>query len=70
MVTSFYIFSSDPHDIVFVQIKNILAPGVADPHGQWRECKLDIKNCSPGQLSVMQGEYFLILITMCLIEIC
>ncbi|KAK7262745.1 hypothetical protein RJT34_30325 [Clitoria ternatea] len=37
------------------QIKNILAPGVADPHGQWRECKLDIKNCSPNQLSVMQG---------------
>ncbi|KAK7360572.1 hypothetical protein VNO77_02578 [Canavalia gladiata] len=37
------------------QIKNILAPGVADPHGQWRECKLDIKNCSPNQLSTMQG---------------
>ncbi|KRH07734.1 hypothetical protein GLYMA_16G107300v4 [Glycine max] len=37
------------------QIKNILAPGAADPRGQWRECKLDIKNCSPNQLSVMQG---------------
>ncbi|XP_027348610.1 pectin acetylesterase 8-like isoform X1 [Abrus precatorius] len=37
------------------QIKNILAPGVADPHGTWRDCKLDIKNCSPNQLSVMQG---------------
>ncbi|XP_061352229.1 pectin acetylesterase 8-like [Gastrolobium bilobum] len=37
------------------QIKNILAPGVADPHGQWRNCKLDIKNCSPGQLNTMQG---------------
>ncbi|XP_015950533.2 pectin acetylesterase 8-like [Arachis duranensis] len=37
------------------QIKNILAPGVADPHGQWRDCKLDIKKCSSAQLSVMQG---------------
>ncbi|RDY10237.1 Pectin acetylesterase 8 [Mucuna pruriens] len=37
------------------QIKNIVAPGVADPHGTWRECKLDIKNCSPTQLGVMQG---------------
>ncbi|KAF5477582.1 hypothetical protein F2P56_004206 [Juglans regia] len=36
------------------QIKNILAPGVADPHGYWHSCKLDIKNCSPTQLSTMQ----------------
>ncbi|KAJ1412441.1 Pectinacetylesterase/NOTUM [Sesbania bispinosa] len=36
------------------QIKNILAPGVADPHGLWRNCKLDINNCSPDQLSIMQ----------------
>lgn len=36
------------------QIKNILAPGVADPHGHWHSCKLDIKNCSPTQLSTMQ----------------
>ncbi|XP_030472073.1 pectin acetylesterase 8-like [Syzygium oleosum] len=36
------------------QIKNILAPGVADPHGTWHSCKLDINNCSPDQLKVMQ----------------
>ncbi|KAK6934838.1 Pectinacetylesterase/NOTUM [Dillenia turbinata] len=36
------------------QIKNILAPGVADPHGTWHDCKLDIKNCSPAQLKTMQ----------------
>ncbi|KAG7015115.1 Pectin acetylesterase 8 [Cucurbita argyrosperma subsp. argyrosperma] len=36
------------------QIKNILAPGVADPHGTWHSCKLDIKNCSPIQLRTMQ----------------
>ncbi|KAK4252615.1 hypothetical protein QN277_014362 [Acacia crassicarpa] len=37
------------------QIKNILAPGVADPHGRWHSCKLDINNCSADQLDVMQG---------------
>ncbi|CAL5197340.1 unnamed protein product [Lathyrus oleraceus] len=37
------------------QIKNILAPGVADPHGTWRSCKLDIKDCSSNQLTTMQG---------------
>ncbi|XP_038878207.1 pectin acetylesterase 8-like isoform X2 [Benincasa hispida] len=36
------------------QIKNILAPGVADPHGTWHDCKLDIKNCSPIQIQIMQ----------------
>ncbi|KAJ1431183.1 Pectinacetylesterase/NOTUM [Sesbania bispinosa] len=37
------------------QIKNVLAPGVADPHGHWHNCKLDINNCSPYQLDLMQG---------------
>ncbi|XP_020978468.1 pectin acetylesterase 8 isoform X2 [Arachis ipaensis] len=37
------------------QIKNILAPGVADPEGHWHSCKLDINNCSPDQLELMQG---------------
>ncbi|XP_072956263.1 pectin acetylesterase 8-like isoform X1 [Typha angustifolia] len=37
------------------QIKNILAPGVADPHGTWHDCKLDIKQCSSSQLQIMQG---------------
>ncbi|KDP28068.1 hypothetical protein JCGZ_19476 [Jatropha curcas] len=36
------------------QIKNILAPGVADPHGAWKGCKLDISNCSLLQLKTMQ----------------
>ncbi|CAA7406461.1 unnamed protein product [Spirodela intermedia] len=37
------------------QIKNILAPGAADPHGTWRDCKLDIKKCSPAQIQTMHG---------------
>ncbi|XP_073131930.1 pectin acetylesterase 8-like isoform X2 [Henckelia pumila] len=37
------------------QIKNILAPGVADPHGIWHDCKLDILKCSGSQLEIMQG---------------
>uniref|UniRef100_A0A5B6ZGR6 Pectin acetylesterase n=1 Tax=Davidia involucrata TaxID=16924 RepID=A0A5B6ZGR6_DAVIN len=35
------------------QIKNILAPGVADPHGTWHSCKLDIQKCSASQLKTM-----------------
>ncbi|XP_020243364.1 pectin acetylesterase 8-like [Asparagus officinalis] len=37
------------------QIKNILAPGVADPQGSWHACKLGIENCSSSQLEMMQG---------------
>lgn len=37
------------------QIKNILAPRAADPYGKWQSCQLDIKNCQPNQLKVMQG---------------
>ncbi|KAK4422434.1 Pectin acetylesterase 8 [Sesamum alatum] len=36
------------------QIKNILAPGVADPHGLWHDCKTDIIKCSTSQLQTMQ----------------
>ncbi|XAR69229.1 hypothetical protein NMG60_11000738 [Bertholletia excelsa] len=36
------------------QIKNILVPGVADPHGTWQNCKLNITRCSPDQLNQMQ----------------
>ncbi|XP_050234192.1 pectin acetylesterase 8-like isoform X2 [Mercurialis annua] len=36
------------------QIKNILAPGVADPLGAWNACKFDISNCSSIQLKTMQ----------------
>ncbi|MCH93895.1 protein notum-like [Trifolium medium] len=45
----------DPRDIVLIQIKNILAPGAADPQGHWHSCKLDINNCSSNQLDLMQG---------------
>ncbi|KAL2517371.1 Pectin acetylesterase 8 [Abeliophyllum distichum] len=37
------------------QINNILVPGVADPHGTWHNCKIDLKNCSPSQLQTIQG---------------
>ncbi|PIA53183.1 hypothetical protein AQUCO_00900049v1 [Aquilegia coerulea] len=37
------------------QIKNILAPAVADPHGYWHDCKLDVTKCSPAQLKTMQS---------------
>ncbi|CAL0330819.1 unnamed protein product [Lupinus luteus] len=36
------------------QIQNILAPGIADPGGSWRSCDLDIKSCTPDQLSIVQ----------------
>ncbi|RWW41933.1 hypothetical protein BHE74_00052550 [Ensete ventricosum] len=36
-------------------IKNILVPTVADRHGSWHQCKLDIKLCSSAQLQIMQG---------------
>ena len=59
MTLSFNVFAllPDPQDIALIQIKNILAPGVADPQGHWHSCKLDINNCSPDQLGIMQGEY-------------
>ncbi|CAN1299211.1 Pectin acetylesterase 8 [Linum perenne] len=37
------------------QIKNILAPSDADPHGSWNTCKMDINNCSPLQIKTMQA---------------
>ncbi|KAF2308962.1 hypothetical protein GH714_026049 [Hevea brasiliensis] len=36
------------------QIKNILAPSVADPSGTWKGCKHDIEKCSPIQLRTVQ----------------
>ncbi|XP_065879298.1 pectin acetylesterase 8-like [Euphorbia lathyris] len=36
------------------QIKNVLAPGVADPHGAWNSCKFDYSSCSPIQIETMQ----------------
>ncbi|KAK6129828.1 hypothetical protein DH2020_036414 [Rehmannia glutinosa] len=43
------------NDVVSTHIKNILAPGVADPHGHWHNCKTDIEKCSTTQLQTMQG---------------
>lgn len=40
-------------DIDSWQIKNILAPGVADPHGTWHNCKADITKCSSSQLQTI-----------------
>ncbi|KAI3692165.1 hypothetical protein L6452_31974 [Arctium lappa] len=37
------------------QIKNALAPGVADIHGTWHNCKLDIEKCSSNQIDIMQA---------------
>ncbi|XP_059642602.1 pectin acetylesterase 8-like [Cornus florida] len=37
------------------QINNILAPGVADPHSIWHNCKLDIGKCSTTQLNTVQA---------------
>lgn len=37
------------------QIRNVLVPGVADPHELWHDCKFDIKQCSSSQMHLMQG---------------
>lgn len=37
------------------QVRNILVPGVADPHGKWQSCKHDINQCSATQLQILQG---------------
>ncbi|RLM73740.1 pectin acetylesterase 7-like [Panicum miliaceum] len=37
------------------QIKNVLAPSPADPKKTWAQCKLDIKSCSPSQLTTLQN---------------
>ncbi|XP_074270401.1 pectin acetylesterase 8-like [Silene latifolia] len=37
------------------QVKNTLAPGVADRHGTWRDCKSNITECSDSQLQTLQG---------------
>ncbi|KAF5773781.1 putative pectinacetylesterase/NOTUM [Helianthus annuus] len=39
----------------FWQIKNILVPRSADPRGHWHNCHLNIRNCSPEQIEVLQG---------------
>lgn len=51
------LYASSPLFIIVClnQIKNALAPGVADPNGRWHDCEADILNCSPIQLKIMQG---------------
>ncbi|KAL4359155.1 hypothetical protein AHAS_Ahas08G0049100 [Arachis hypogaea] len=39
----------------FMKIKNILIPGIAEPHGSWQNCRDDISNCTPDQLDAVQG---------------
>ena len=41
--------------MVYIHIKNILAPDVADPQGTCYSCNLDINNCSPTQRKMMQS---------------
>ncbi|KAL7111952.1 hypothetical protein ACP275_05G121800 [Erythranthe tilingii] len=35
------------------QIKNVLAPAIADPSGIWYNCTTDIRNCSTAQLQTL-----------------
>ncbi|KAL8054121.1 hypothetical protein ABFX02_05G117300 [Erythranthe guttata] len=37
------------------QIKNVLAPAIADPSGIWYNCTTDIRNCSTTQLQTLHG---------------
>jgi len=62
------VFFSDPQDIALTQIRNILAPGAADPSDNWHSCKLDLAKCSPDQLSIVQGEQFACLNNLCIIK--
>ncbi|EEC73846.1 hypothetical protein OsI_08601 [Oryza sativa Indica Group] len=36
-------------------VRNILVPGFADPHGKWHSCKHDIDQCPASQLQILQG---------------
>ncbi|XP_077239078.1 pectin acetylesterase 5-like isoform X2 [Tasmannia lanceolata] len=39
----------------FWQIQNVLAPSSSDPHHYWLKCKLNIQNCDPSQIEILQG---------------
>ncbi|CAA2975032.1 pectin acetylesterase 5-like [Olea europaea subsp. europaea] len=39
----------------FWQIRNILVPDASDPNESWRRCRLNIYNCNPKLLEVLQG---------------
>ncbi|XP_015891688.3 pectin acetylesterase 8 [Ziziphus jujuba] len=49
--TPIYIVNS-PYDLW--QVTNILVPKTADPHGTWKSCNHDIRNCSSDQIGTMQ----------------
>ncbi|CAI9101399.1 OLC1v1038712C1 [Oldenlandia corymbosa var. corymbosa] len=38
------------------QVQASLAPPTADPHGAWRDCKLNHQRCSATQIQFLQGE--------------
>lgn len=38
------------------QIRNILIPDESDPQKSWIRCKLNIFNCSPRQLQILEGD--------------
>ncbi|KAL6138723.1 hypothetical protein ACLB2K_064002 [Fragaria x ananassa] len=39
----------------FWQIQHILIPEASDPYGYWKRCKLNIHNCNPSQIEILQG---------------
>lgn len=41
-----------------IQIQNVLVPARADPTRSWQRCRLNIQACSPSQLEILQGKYF------------
>ncbi|KAL1321440.1 pectin acetylesterase 5 isoform X3 [Arachis ipaensis] len=43
------------HDVVQLQIQNILVPHGSDPHGYWKSCRLNIPNCNADQFDVLHG---------------
>ncbi|ONK67161.1 uncharacterized protein A4U43_C06F16650 [Asparagus officinalis] len=37
------------------QLQASLAPAISDPHGSWRQCKLDSAKCNANQINFLQG---------------
>ncbi|EPS60657.1 hypothetical protein M569_14145, partial [Genlisea aurea] len=37
------------------QLQESLAPPTADPHGTWRDCKMNNQRCSPSQIQFLQN---------------
>lgn len=47
-----FCLSCRPH---IFQIQHIFVPDSSDPRGSWLSCKLNINNCSPSQIEVLEG---------------